>query len=263
MSSRKSTKTINTLASQIELERTRTNAKNDVHRLDHKSRKIPKPKGQARRAPPRGYKVQEAMGLTGDNDRYNKFRAIARIFATRYLDLTKTIRAQDQTVVDYILELLQIQHPFLQQFEDVWPMRDMIGQFLWHRNTYYKHRPIIQTSGRGDDMCLGELAKFLSEPNNHPSISNATKGTRKSKSNSDTISKVPQHVNKRKQPAVEYPEEESQFALSKKRRIEIHLASGHRLLANQFPSTDNSEDEPPVSTSTRYTLTITLSSQSY
>ncbi|KAG1860644.1 hypothetical protein DFJ58DRAFT_778322 [Suillus subalutaceus] len=46
---------------------------------------------------------------------------------------------------------------------------------------------------------------------------------------------------------VEDPEEESQFVLSKKRRIE----------------TENSEDEPPVSTSTLYTLTITLTSQSY
>ncbi|KAG2042707.1 hypothetical protein BDR03DRAFT_944038 [Suillus americanus] len=178
------------------------------------------------------------MGLTGEDDRYNKFRAIARISATKYLDLTKTIRAQDPIVVGYLLELLQIKHPFLQRFENMWPMRDMIGQFLRHHNAYSKHRPIIQTSDRGDDdsddltdsddsedgddtededetedeeendgdeydqMGLGQLAGFLSEPSNHPSTSNATKGTRKSKSSPDTISKVPQHVSKRKQPAV-------------------------------------------------------------
>ncbi|KAG2075616.1 hypothetical protein BDR04DRAFT_1149951 [Suillus decipiens] len=78
--------------------------------------------------------------------------AIARLSAIKYLDLTKTIRAQDQTVLDYLLELLQIEHPFLQQFENAWPMRDMIGQFLRHSSTYSKALSYhLRHSEDGDD----------------------------------------------------------------------------------------------------------------
>ncbi|KIK42165.1 hypothetical protein CY34DRAFT_805223, partial [Suillus luteus UH-Slu-Lm8-n1] len=290
MSSPKSKKILKLLASQIEFERTRrAEATNDTHRSNHKSREIPKPKGQAGRAPPQGYNVQDAMGLKDRNRRYNEFRAIARLAAIKYLNLNKTMRAQDQFVVEYLLVLLQIKHPFLQRFKNVWPMRDMIGQFLRNSRAYHKDLPIILASGRGDDddstdsddsedgddseggddtddedetededkmsgygdeydrMSLGQLVEHVNEPSNHPASSNAKKGIRKSKSSSDTASEVPQHVNKRKQPAVEVPGEESQFALSKKRRIE----------------TEDPEDLPLVPNSTRYTLTITLTSQSY
>ncbi|KAG2358514.1 hypothetical protein BDR07DRAFT_1611846 [Suillus spraguei] len=167
MSDTESTEIINILASEIALKTT-----NDVHRLDHKSRKIPKPKGQAGRSPPHGYNLQEAMGLTGRNRRYNKFRA----------------------------RPLRIEHPFLQRFENAWPMRDMIGQFLWHSSVDSKHCSIIlgdddnddstdsddSESEDGDDMdeedshgneyemYLGQLAN---EPGNHPSTSNTRKGT--------------------------------------------------------------------------------------
>lgn len=60
--------------------------------------------------------------------------------SAKYLDLTKRIRAQDQIVLDLGLEL--IPHPFLQQFENVWPVRDMIGQFLRYTNAPNKHRPV-------------------------------------------------------------------------------------------------------------------------
>ncbi|KAG1718406.1 hypothetical protein EDB19DRAFT_1920616 [Suillus lakei] len=92
-----------------------------------------------------------------------------------------------------------------------------------------------------DRMGLGQYAKFVNEPSNHPSTSNANTGPRMSKSSPDTASKVPQHVNKRKQPAVEDSEEESLCARSRKRRVE----------------TEDVKDELPVSIS-RYTLTITL-----
>ncbi|KAG2137814.1 hypothetical protein BD769DRAFT_1703334 [Suillus cothurnatus] len=136
-------------------------ANNDVHRLDHQSRKIPKPKGQAGQAPPRGYNVQEAMGLADDNDRYN---------SAKYLDLTKRIRAQDQIVLDLGLEL--IPHPFLQQFENVWPMRDMIGQLLRDSSedgddTEDKEE---EEENDGDGIGLVPLAKFLSELSNQPTL---------------------------------------------------------------------------------------------
>jgi hypothetical protein len=42
---------------------------------------IPKPKGLAGRSPPKGYNLQDAMGLSGNKARYNKISVRYRLYA--------------------------------------------------------------------------------------------------------------------------------------------------------------------------------------
>ncbi|KAG1725765.1 hypothetical protein EDB19DRAFT_2028547 [Suillus lakei] len=213
-----------------------------------------------------------------------RWAIVVRISAIKYLDLTKTIREQDKT--------LQIKHPVLQQFENVWPMRDMIGQFLRYNIAYSKQYPIIHTSGRGDDddddltdsddsedgddtedededegddrgdkydrMGLGHYAKFVNEPSNHPSTSNTNTGSRKSKA-------VPTpQVKSHSMSTRESNPPSASFVLLP---ISIHIdlfqvedSEEESLCARSRKrrvETEDVKDELPVSIS-RYTLTITL-----
>ncbi|KAG1731444.1 hypothetical protein EDD22DRAFT_788477 [Suillus occidentalis] len=66
------------------LERTRAKPKRNVHYPGRHSQLIPKPKGQAGRSPPKGYQIQEAMGLARDRRLYNAFRVCFLMLTSLY-----------------------------------------------------------------------------------------------------------------------------------------------------------------------------------
>ncbi|KAG1847666.1 hypothetical protein DFJ58DRAFT_891437 [Suillus subalutaceus] len=64
----------------------------------HAKKLIDKPKGQAGRSELKGgYNLQQAMGLAGDNRKYNTFRMIAQRYTNRYLDTEKNSQRAGQT----------------------------------------------------------------------------------------------------------------------------------------------------------------------
>ncbi|KAG2749990.1 hypothetical protein P692DRAFT_20666790, partial [Suillus brevipes Sb2] len=113
------------------LERTRAKPKCNVHYPGRHSQLIPKPKGQAGRSPPKGYQIQEAMGLACNSGCIMHFGCMCHFI---------------QKTHDLDAPQLQAKYTYLSRFQNTWPMRDMIGQYLRNQNAYAKHRPILQTT---------------------------------------------------------------------------------------------------------------------
>ncbi|KAG1752335.1 uncharacterized protein EDB91DRAFT_1243113 [Suillus paluster] len=100
---------------------------------------IDKPKGQAGRSELKGeYSLQQAMGLAGDNRKYNTFRMIAQRYMNRYLNTEKTLKEQPKLMVTLLLSYAQRKHQFLAKFRDNWPFHDFIASYLCNHVQYTK-----------------------------------------------------------------------------------------------------------------------------
>ncbi|KAG1843027.1 hypothetical protein DFJ58DRAFT_844511 [Suillus subalutaceus] len=103
----------------------------------HAKKLIDKPKGQAGRSELKGgYNLQQAMGLAGDNRKYNAFRA-------------------------------QRKHQFLAKFRDNWPFNDFVASYLRNHVQYTKKHASEDDSETDDsDLSDGELDDMLNDGDN-------------------------------------------------------------------------------------------------
>ncbi|KAG2740494.1 hypothetical protein P692DRAFT_201810897 [Suillus brevipes Sb2] len=85
----------------------------------HVKKQIDKPKGQAGRSELKGgYSLQQAMGLAGNDRKYNALRMMARKYTNRYLDTSRTLKQQDKLTVTFLLAYYtKKQHPNLDDSE--------------------------------------------------------------------------------------------------------------------------------------------------
>ncbi|KAG1781259.1 hypothetical protein EV702DRAFT_1042386 [Suillus placidus] len=105
----------------------------------HAKKQIDKPKGQAGRSELKGgYSLQQAMGLAGNDRKYNVFRMMARKYTNRYLDTSRTLKQQDKLTVTFLLAYAQCKHQFLAKFRDNWPFHDFMGCYLRNHVQYTK-----------------------------------------------------------------------------------------------------------------------------
>ncbi|KAF7368091.1 hypothetical protein MSAN_00875300 [Mycena sanguinolenta] len=94
-----------------------------------KSKKIPRPKGQAGRGK-NGYNLQKEMQLQKDALRFHRLERIVRGYANSYLPTGKTITEQDPTKVAKLIELIQREVKYFQRFQGAWPIRAILKQYL-------------------------------------------------------------------------------------------------------------------------------------
>ncbi|KAG1830961.1 hypothetical protein DFJ58DRAFT_848338 [Suillus subalutaceus] len=134
----------------------------------HAKKLIDKPKGQAGRSELKGgYNLQQAMGLAGDNRKYNAFRMIARRYTNRYLDTEKTLKEQDKLTVTLLLSYAQRKHQFLAKFCDNWPFNDFVASYLRNHVQYTKKHASEDDSETDDsDLSDGELDDMLNDGDN-------------------------------------------------------------------------------------------------
>ncbi|KAF8197178.1 hypothetical protein K438DRAFT_2016530 [Mycena galopus ATCC 62051] len=105
----------------VELEKLKTTNK--------KNRLIPRPQGQAGRSK-QGYNLQEEMRLGHDSIRYQRLLRIVLSYCNWYLRTGKTLNKQDKTRVEKLIELIQKEIAYFRLFQDAWPIRAMIKQYL-------------------------------------------------------------------------------------------------------------------------------------
>ncbi|KAG2121443.1 hypothetical protein DEU56DRAFT_918200 [Suillus clintonianus] len=146
-----------------------------IQRNDHRGRlgptghaknRINKPKGQAGRSELKGgYSLQQAMGLAGNNRKYNAFRMIARRYTNRYLDTEKTLKEQDKLTVTLLLSYAQRKHQFLARFRDNWPFHDFIACYLRNHVQYTKkrHSNVDDLEINDSDLSDGDLDDMLND----------------------------------------------------------------------------------------------------
>ncbi|KAG0691910.1 hypothetical protein DFH29DRAFT_621604 [Suillus ampliporus] len=132
----------------------------------HVKKLIDKPKGQAGQSELKGgYSLQQAMGLAGNNRKYNAFRMIARRYTNQYLDTEKTLKEQNKLTVTLLLLYAQRKHEFLAKFCDNWPFYDFIACYLRNHVQYTKKRHPNTDDLEIDDSDLsdGEIDDMLND----------------------------------------------------------------------------------------------------
>ncbi|KAG2739609.1 hypothetical protein P692DRAFT_201811426 [Suillus brevipes Sb2] len=82
--------------------------------------------------------LQQAMGLAGNDRKYNAFRMMARKYMNRYLDTSRTLKQQDKLTVTFLLAYAQRKHQYLAKFRDNWPFHDFMGCYLRNHVQYTK-----------------------------------------------------------------------------------------------------------------------------
>ncbi|KAF7966503.1 hypothetical protein HWV62_38098 [Athelia sp. TMB] len=102
-----------------------------------KSELIPKPSGQKNRTKG-GYSLRDAMGLTGDENKkkYDALQGVVRKFAAQYFNTDYCLSSNPELRVCQVIALIQTDQPFFKDYEDGWPVRDMLQTYL--TNTSYK-----------------------------------------------------------------------------------------------------------------------------
>ncbi|KAG1774955.1 hypothetical protein EV702DRAFT_1199791 [Suillus placidus] len=132
----------------------------------HAKKQIDKPKGQAGRSELKGgYSLQQAMGLAGNDQKYNAFRMMARKYTNRYLDTSWTLKQQDKLTVTFLLAYAQHKHQFLAKFRDNWPFHDFMGCYLRNHVQYTKkqHANFDNSEIEESDVSDGELDNMLND----------------------------------------------------------------------------------------------------
>ncbi|PSR75101.1 hypothetical protein PHLCEN_2v9324 [Hermanssonia centrifuga] len=87
---------------------------------------IPVPDGEAGRRPPRGYNLQEAMGLGGKDEKYYRYLRKVKAIARRFLTAGLTISRQPRLTVAKVMNL---EHAFFARFEQGWPVYVILKQY--------------------------------------------------------------------------------------------------------------------------------------
>ncbi|KAJ7432373.1 hypothetical protein B0H11DRAFT_2260756 [Mycena galericulata] len=114
-----------------------------------KTRLIPRPDGQAGRSS--GYNIQEAMCLKDDSKRFCRISRLIRSLTFRYLNPHKTIKKQDSTRVDKLIQLAMQKYPYLRQFQGGWAVRDLIKKVLQNSVSNFNKDEAAEALAARDD----------------------------------------------------------------------------------------------------------------
>ncbi|KAF5339080.1 hypothetical protein D9757_015108 [Collybiopsis confluens] len=88
---------------------------------------IPCPEGQIGR---NGLRLQDAMGLSDNQERYDRIQNIARHVISRRMDLRRTFRGHTEEEIALTLRALSTEIPFLSRFEKHWASRAIVKATL-------------------------------------------------------------------------------------------------------------------------------------
>ncbi|KAK7054427.1 hypothetical protein VNI00_003625 [Paramarasmius palmivorus] len=119
--------------------------------------RIPKPPGAAGRRKG-GYSLEWA--LTSGRYKWSKtgyamIQQRTKELVSEHFDMAKTYRDQDVSRKDRVCELIVRDYPFLADYIDNWPIRDMMKAFLKYRRTAAKLEKLREAAGnRSRDLRL-------------------------------------------------------------------------------------------------------------
>ncbi|KAG1781386.1 hypothetical protein EV702DRAFT_962694 [Suillus placidus] len=103
----------------------------------HAKKQIDKPKGQAGRSELKGgYSLQQAMGLAGNDRKYNVFR-VNKLTVT-FLLAYVSISCFSVNICYCNYAQAQCKHQFLAKFRNNWPFHDFMGCYLRNHVQYTK-----------------------------------------------------------------------------------------------------------------------------
>ncbi|KIM57177.1 hypothetical protein SCLCIDRAFT_29021 [Scleroderma citrinum Foug A] len=88
------------------------------------ARKIPKPSGEAGRPGRGGYNLQDQLGWS--NEEFKTMKRFVHKEIKKRLDLTKCRSLQERKAMEVIRDLAITKFPDLNDFEDCWPVLDLI-----------------------------------------------------------------------------------------------------------------------------------------
>ncbi|KAF8724711.1 hypothetical protein AX14_008648 [Amanita brunnescens Koide BX004] len=84
----------------------------------------------------------ERMGLVDNKQEYNRIRRTVHDCATKWLDKTQRISAQDDLAICRVIRFVNNEFPEFKIFHNGWPVREMIRQYLSNRVSYEKKRQL-------------------------------------------------------------------------------------------------------------------------
>ncbi|KAF8517215.1 hypothetical protein JB92DRAFT_2829071 [Gautieria morchelliformis] len=143
------------------------------HRHHHRSKKkktlIPKPfgtsgkKGTGERGS-KGYDLKDHMGLSDSPDHYLDIRSAVREKVTHHR-LTGKKRKQDVKALTLICIDVEKKFPELKQFENSWPIHDMITGILCNKSDYSKNKANKENEIPSDNEEHGNVAEDRGDGN--------------------------------------------------------------------------------------------------
>ncbi|KAI0628274.1 hypothetical protein C8Q77DRAFT_1076851 [Trametes polyzona] len=94
---------------------------------------IPRPRGQAGRTE-NGFHLQTEMGLIDNKPQYLAIRDNIRGYAKAHLEAGLPLTQQKDSQVWKVIQLVKHDHTFLARFENDWPVRCILSEYLGHSN---------------------------------------------------------------------------------------------------------------------------------
>ncbi|KAI5981452.1 hypothetical protein EDD15DRAFT_2203956 [Pisolithus albus] len=92
---------------------------------------IPRPKGRPARSDRKGYRIIESMGLSNQKELFNYLKRGIRKLANRKLDTSRTLAKQkNKLLVEKVIFQAQVEYKIFQNYENGWPVRDLLAQYL-------------------------------------------------------------------------------------------------------------------------------------
>ncbi|KAF7360423.1 hypothetical protein MVEN_00772400 [Mycena venus] len=139
---------------------------NTITKLERKVEKqktttalIRRPEGQGGRSADRGgYNTQEAMGLKGLDEDYNRRCRMVKRYIHEYLSVFKPISQQDKGRVALMIIKIQRDIPYFQQFEEGWPIHDITRMYLSNEQTRRR------TDIKAEKLACGEESDAEEQP---------------------------------------------------------------------------------------------------
>ncbi|KAF8526138.1 hypothetical protein JB92DRAFT_2873524 [Gautieria morchelliformis] len=110
----------------------------------------------------KGYNLQDHMGLTDDNQRYLDIRATVRDQIAHYR-LEGKKRKQDPKDMAAIYVAVEKKYPELKDFENSWPIQDMVTRILCNRTDYKKNRTVQSSNKKEASEERNNRSKEVSE----------------------------------------------------------------------------------------------------
>ncbi|KDR79750.1 hypothetical protein GALMADRAFT_136361 [Galerina marginata CBS 339.88] len=117
--------------------------------------KIKKPKGDVSRIGRGGYNLHDKLGW---NQRtYDNVLALVSKLAKEMLDTSQSYRGQSRKKVQSLMDLVRKEHEFMKDYEDDWPVRDML-------KTYLKNSSQTARNAKGKEVAK-EIGKIVRQAN--------------------------------------------------------------------------------------------------
>ncbi|KAK7056790.1 hypothetical protein VNI00_002507 [Paramarasmius palmivorus] len=98
---------------------------------------IPKPRGEVAHPKKGGYSLEATLinNHRWSKPGYDMINSQTKVLASQILDATKNYMNQDEASKKHICELLIRDFPFLSDYVNCWPIRDMMKAYLKYQNT--------------------------------------------------------------------------------------------------------------------------------